>query len=1664
SSLTADKESPQVTGTTVTWTAAASDAETDPMSYRFLVNDTPATDWQPENTFAWTAIEPGTSRILVQVKDGLHEGAQGEGGNMSREFSIIAPAPEIKPEQVPVQTEVIPTEVVPAKLNESPSIDSLTADSASPQLLGTTVTWTTQANDPESDPISYRFLVNGTPATDWLPENTFAWTAIEPGTSQILVQVKDGLHEGAQGEGGNMSHEFSIVAPAPEIRPEQEPAAATNVTVPQENKTEPAATAPENVAPPATENITTPIAPENVTPQQPVNETEAVTIAPETVVPPAAENITTPIAPENVTQQQPVNETKPSEPVIPAAVNQTPVLNSLIADVTSPQIPGTTITWTANATDADQDQLSFRFFHSGPATSGSWQSVTEWSGDNTWTQTTSSTDAGENQVKAQVRDGKHAAEDGFDSELSAFITLREPARNISGTAFEDKNNNGAKDEGEALSGWTISLAGTDNEISALTREDGSYRFEQLKAGSYTVSETLPSGWKAITPESGSYIVDLKDADATERNFVNKLSSYSISGMKYNDLDGNGANDGEPGMENWKITLSGTTQDNEAVQKEFTTAKDGSYKFETLLPGTYTITEVEQSGWTRTAPLEGSYSVVLVDADVTGKDFGNHGSWSISGASFNDLNGNGVKDGDETALAGWNIQLAEGGNFINATITGQDGSYAFKNLAPGKYTVSEVTQEGWTQTLPQGPYSIDLLDADVSGKDFGNKGNLSITGKKFYDANGNGVQDEDEPGLPEQEVKLVENDKEIATATTGQDGTYTFSNLVPGTYEVDDPILVTLTTQVHVVVNVPAFSPNIISGMKFNDLNGNGVKDTGELGVPNWEIDLVYVVPGPDILMAQVNTDANGAYKFINIPPGNYEVKELARQGWTATTPTVRSVHIPGSSSNQNFGNKMATQPSMGSIFGMKFNDLNGNGVKDGSDAGLSGWTIRLMNATSLVVISTTNTASDGSYAFLNITPADYVVSEATKPGWTQTKPPAGPGGQVYSFALAAGENKQGIDFGNRNNNLPPTNPTLVSNLASPRMAGTPVIWTAGATDPEGDPLQFRFFVRGPTPSPAVRADTGYSTNNVWTWSTVGYAPGAYQIEVWIRDGNHAGQAGFDIKKTVSFKLTSANLPPRVNMLFSDRPAPQYVGSWIKWTALAFDPEGDPLQYKFYLRGPSTNGFWMDQTGWGHNNRWIWRTNPMDVGHSEVLVAVRDGSHAGPGGSDDYEISYYAIVNLNLPPVITSLASNVFSPQPIGATVWWSASAMDPERNPVFYRYWVKGPATGGLWRLARDWSTDPTYVWPTSPADAGTSEIQVQVRDGLHSSPSGWDDDAGALFTVLRQNQPPTLISLKTDKPSAQIAGTPIKWMAIASDPDREPVFYKFWLKGPSTGNAWEVVQDWSTKNQWTWASSGYDGGAYTVYVYARDGKHNPATGYDSALGAPYLLTPNQPPKLTALTPDKKSPLSAGNAVKWTAKAYDANKDPILYRFWLKGPSTAGAWKVVQDWSTKNQWTWTNSGSDSGEFTVYVYVRDGLHSPATGYDSALGASYLLTPNEPPKLTALLPDKKSPQSAGTAVKWTATATDANKDPILYRFWLNGPSTGNAWKVASDWSTNNQWTWTNAPTDAGSYRVFVYARDGKHAPATGYDSAIGLDYALFNQVMSNNVVSKVVVVKR
>jgi hypothetical protein len=87
-------------------------------------------------------------------------------------------------------------------------------------------------------------------------------------------------------------------------------------------------------------------------------------------------------------------------------------------------------------------------------------------------------------------------------------------------------------------------------------------------------------------------------------------------------------------------------------------------------------------------------------------------------------------------------------------------------------------------------------------------------------------------------------------------------------------------------------------------------------------------------------------------------------------------------------------------------------------------------------------------------------------------------------------------------------------------------------------------------------------------------------------------------------------------------------------------------------------------------------------------------------------------------------------------------------------------------------------------------------------------------------------------------------------------------------------------------------------------------------------------------------------------------------------------------------------------------------------------------NKPPALISLNPDKTDPQVTGTAITWTASAKDPDKDRILYRFLLND-------EPVTDWSNNNSWTWTTVNDDAGKNQIEVRIRDGKHRGPNRFD---------------------------
>ncbi len=192
---------------------------------------------------------------------------------------------------------------------------------------------------------------------------------------------------------------------------------------------------------------------------------------------------------------------------------------------------------------------------------------------------------------------------------------------------------------------------------------------------------------------------------------------------------------------------------------------------------------------------------------------------IAGTVWHDVNGDGMQSADELGLVGVTIKLFRAGLQVGQTTTTGDGAYRFAGLLPGAYTVTEV-QPAWLllSTTPD-EVIVTVVNGGEMIVDFGDWNGPStatptstptpsptstptetptatatstvtptptatpttgdIAGTVWYDANGDGAQDADEPGLANVSIKLFRAGVQVGQAMTGGDGTYRFVGLLPG---------------------------------------------------------------------------------------------------------------------------------------------------------------------------------------------------------------------------------------------------------------------------------------------------------------------------------------------------------------------------------------------------------------------------------------------------------------------------------------------------------------------------------------------------------------------------------------------------------------------------------------------------------------------------------------------------------------------------------------------------------------------------------------------------------------------------------------------------------------------------------------------------------------------
>jgi len=660
---------------------------------------------------------------------------------------------------------------------------------------------------------------------------------------------------------------------------------------------------------------------------------------------------------------------------------------------------------------------------------------------------------------------------------------------IGDTIWFDRNGDGVRTVDEpGLGGVDVTLSWfgedgdplttADNEtFTTTTRPDGTYDFSGLPTGRFRVTvdvADLPAGM-LLTFDPDGDVPSVSELELTAAVPVNRDQDFGYRGVGrigdtlYFDRSGNGTQGvGEPGLPGQSVTLVWASPDGPRTFVT-STGPDGSYLFENLPDGAFTVTvtgpiatAAVNSGDPDPDPDFGNDSTSAVtlaggSSDLA-QDFGYRGDNRLGDRVWWDQNADGVDDPTEPGIGGITVSVTWFGPdgvagtpddvTLGSTTTALDGSYSFDGLPDGNYVVA--IGAGIPTGLDRSTFDADDLTvspdnrsiliglgvgivgaAENLDQDFGITGSGSIGDTIWLDLDGDGSRDPGEPGIPGALVILTwygadgvagtPDDVVLPTQTTLPDGRYLFDHLPAGSFRVDvanipagvspsaDPdggtdstSVVALTTgQSNLGQDFGYVGTASVGDRIWLDLDRDGLQDAGEPGVPG--VTVTVRSPGADgvlgtadDLVVQLDTDASGVYVVEGLPAGitivSYDVFDLGAglrprvdlDGGDLTTATV-ALATGDDIRNVDFG-----VAGNASVSGSVWIDLDNDGVRDPDEKGIPGVTVNVTWAgPNGPIVITVVTDANGNWAIAEAPPGEYIAvvdSRSVPPGLVRTTP------------------------------------------------------------------------------------------------------------------------------------------------------------------------------------------------------------------------------------------------------------------------------------------------------------------------------------------------------------------------------------------------------------------------------------------------------------------------------------------------------------------------------------------------------------------------------------------------------------------------------------------------------------------------------------------------------
>ena len=622
---------------------------------------------------------------------------------------------------------------------------------------------------------------------------------------------------------------------------------------------------------------------------------------------------------------------------------------------------------------------------------------------------------------------------------------------ISGTIYRDDNRSNSLNGGEAgYPEQTVLLLDKAGAVIKTTKTDanGNYSFDNLPDGTYSVKVVKDGALTDLeqtedpdaTKDSASEPIVLNEDNPTKKNVnFGYVPDYFIKGTIYRDGNRSGALDA--GEKLYKGVTVNLVDADGTVVATTTTDADGTYSFDKLPAGTYSvkvvqdgpIASLEQTGDPDATKDNASEPITLNNDNpsTTDVNFGYVNNNSLSGTVYRDDSRNGDQDGTEPGYSGVTVQLLDAsGNVVATTTTDANGAYSFSKLPDGTYSV-KVVKDGELADTEQTedpdankdnasePVTLGEDNPTKDHIDFGYVPDYSIHGLVYRDGDRNEMHGATEKGYANQTVELRDKDgKVVATTTTDANGAYSFSKLPAGDYTVkvvkdgaltdldqtEDPdstkdsasgvISLSNDHRTETDVNFGYIANNSINGTIYRDGDRDGKKGDTE---GRYSGVTVQLLDKDGKVIATTTTDKDGKYSFEHLPDGTYSVKVVKDGVLTDTDQTGdpdnkldnASEPITLDEKNPTKGDVDFGYVPNNTITGTVYRDDNRDKMINGDEPGLERVSVQLLDEDGKV-LQTLDTDADGNYAFQHLPDGKYtvkVVRSSSIKDYDQTEDP-----------------------------------------------------------------------------------------------------------------------------------------------------------------------------------------------------------------------------------------------------------------------------------------------------------------------------------------------------------------------------------------------------------------------------------------------------------------------------------------------------------------------------------------------------------------------------------------------------------------------------------------------------------------------------------------------------